>query len=152
MIKNRALLLADIENIYSQFDATVESKVTEKMEISLKLKFMELHYFVIYQELIMSIEFEEPYQVLTEAQNQLNIEIRQIMQKIVGTKLELKELIDLNQHLLINFDDIRSDLDEFLKLNGKTFFKTTFQIFLIQCFAFLRYSECNYCTKLFRNY
>lgn len=118
MLKSQSLLLAEIEQVFSQFDVAFGSMETQKMETLLKIKFLELHYFTIYQELIICNEFEKPYHQLMETRNQINVQIKQVEQKIARSKCELKEVFESSLDLVVNFTE-KLQKDDFFKINSE---------------------------------
>ncbi|XP_031617014.1 uncharacterized protein LOC116336928 isoform X2 [Contarinia nasturtii] len=60
-------LFFQIENIYQDFDVKIKNIVEQSIEISLKVQFKELYYFVIYQELLVLNKFEKPNKALLKS-------------------------------------------------------------------------------------
>lgn len=90
LYRNQSLLFSQIENIYQDFDAKIKDLAEQSREISLKAQFMELYYFVLYQELLVLNQFEDPNKALLKsihaAQNKMKISEDEI--KVAKCKLK----------------------------------------------------------------
>lgn len=62
--REQALLFSQIESIYRDFDAKIKDAAEQSRENSLHIQFLELYYFVLYQELLVLNQFEDPHKVL----------------------------------------------------------------------------------------
>lgn len=95
MVLEQKCLSNEIENIYQSFDADLKTVNDSRYEIALDLKFMELHYLTVYQEVMLFNQFEEPQKLLLEAIAELTIKERQIERKIEIKKISLKRWIEM---------------------------------------------------------
>lgn len=65
--REQALLFSQIESIYQDFDVKIDDLSEHSVDISLKIQFMELYYFVLYQEIMVLSRFEEPHKSLLKS-------------------------------------------------------------------------------------
>lgn len=115
--RDKALILNDIEEIYENFDSEIKSLSNSRSEILFKLKFMELHYLVVHQELMIIGQFEEPEKLLLETIGVLAMQMKRIEEEIKGFKFKLQEFVGMEQGSQAS----KSSLDEinmFFRLNG----------------------------------
>lgn len=89
--RNQALLYNQIETIYKDFDAKIKNLVEQSREISLNVQFMELYYFVLYQELLVLNQFENPNKALLKSIHVAQDKMKRIEDEIRMTKSMLKE-------------------------------------------------------------
>lgn len=114
--KERALLFAQIESIYRDFDAKVDDLCDQSIEISLKIQFMELYYFVLYQEILVLNRFEEPHKTLLQSIDATNDKLRRNDEEMRITKAKFKE--QLNDDALISPGGKIIETEILFKANG----------------------------------
>lgn len=95
VLLEQKILSVEIENIYQSFDSELKTVNDAHYEIALDLKFMELYYLTVYQELMLFNQFEEPQTLLLEAIGDLTIRGRQIEREIEIKKVPLKKWIEM---------------------------------------------------------
>lgn len=95
MALEQKYLSNEIEDIYQSFDSELKTVNDARYEIALDLKFMELYYLTVYQELMLFNQFEEPQKLLLEAIGDLTVKGRQIEREIEIKKIPLKRWIEL---------------------------------------------------------
>lgn len=95
MLLEQKCLSNEIENIYQSFDSELKTVNDARYEIALDLKFMELYYLTIYQELMLFNRFEEPQQLLLEAIADLSNRRSQIEREIEIKKVSLKRWVEM---------------------------------------------------------
>lgn len=125
LLRDQSLLLHDIEEIYQNFDSEIEFLSNSSLEIAFKLKFMEMHYLVIYQELTIIGQFEEPEKLLFETIGDLTMQMKRIEEEIKGFKFKLKEFIGLEQCSQTSKGSLDS-INSFFKSNGCLFLSFQF--------------------------
>lgn len=91
--RNQALLFSQIESIYQSFDAKINVMAEQSREISLRAQFMELYYFVLYQELLVLNQFEEPNKVLLKTIHAAQKRMKRNEEEIKAIKCKLKEQV-----------------------------------------------------------
>lgn len=91
LYNEQALLLQQIENIYTDFDGQIEKMMEESLEICLKVQFIELYYFVLYQELLVLSNFEEPHKLLLKSMDTTTERMRKYEDEIRIFKHKFKE-------------------------------------------------------------
>lgn len=104
--KEQTLLFTQIESIYQDFDTKIDDIAEQSIEISLKVQFMELHYFVLYQELLVLNNFEKPHKSLLKSIEATNDKMKQLEEEVKLTKSKFKEqmgddaLVDTNGKII----------------------------------------------------
>lgn len=116
MLLEQKFLSDEIKNIYQCFDSELNTVNDARFEIALDLKFMELYYLTVYQELMLFNQFEEPKKLLLEAIADLTIRGRQIEKEIVMKKVSLKRWIEMENEDWTNSAAIK--LSAMFKLSG----------------------------------
>lgn len=91
--REQALLFSQIEYIYRDFDAKVKDVAEQSLEISLQIQFLELYYFVLYQELLVLNQFEDPHKVLLRSIKTAQDKMKANEEEIKVAKYKLKEHI-----------------------------------------------------------
>lgn len=91
LYSEQALLFEQIENIYQTFDEKIEQMAEEKLDITLKVQFIELYYFVLYQELLVLSKFEEPHKLLLESMDETADKMKQYEEEIKNLKHKFRE-------------------------------------------------------------
>lgn len=91
--RDQALLFSQIESIYRDFDAKIKDAAEQSLEISLQIQFLELYYFVLYQELLVLNQFEDPHKVLLRSIKMAQDKMKAYEEEIKVTKYKLKEHI-----------------------------------------------------------
>lgn len=91
--REQALLFSQIEHIYLDFDAKIKDAAEQSLEISLQIQFLELYYFVLYQELLVLNQFEEPHKALLRSIKMAQDKMKVHDDDIKVTKTKLKEHI-----------------------------------------------------------
>lgn len=91
LYSEQALLFEQIENIYQTFDEKIEQMAEEKLDITLKVQFIELYYFVLYQELLVLSKFEEPHKLLLESMDATADKMKQCEDEIKNLKHKFRE-------------------------------------------------------------
>lgn len=89
----QALLFSQIDRIYRDFDAKIKDAAEQSLEISLQIQFLELYYFVLYQELLVLNRFEEPHKALLRSIKTAQDKMKANDDEIKATKHQLKEYI-----------------------------------------------------------
>ncbi|XP_055326896.1 uncharacterized protein LOC129580473 [Sitodiplosis mosellana] len=104
--KQQTLLFTQIESIYQNFDSKIDDIAEQSIEISLKVQFMELYYFVLYQELLVLNKFEEPHKSLLKSIDATNDKMKLLEEEVKLTKSKFKEqmgddaLVDTNGKII----------------------------------------------------
>lgn len=93
LYRNQALLYSQIEGIYQDFDAKIKDCAEQSREISLKAQFMELYYFVLYQELLVLNQFEDPNKALLKSIHVAQDKMKRSEEEIKEAKSKLKEQV-----------------------------------------------------------
>lgn len=91
--RNQALLFNEIESIYRDFDAKIKDMDEQSREISLQAQFMELYYFVLYQELLVLNQFEDPNKALLKSMNAAQDKKKRNEEDIKVAKCKLKDQV-----------------------------------------------------------
>lgn len=91
--REQALLFSQIERIYRDFDAKIKNAAEQSREISLQIQFLELYYFVLYQELLVLNQFEDPHKVLLRSIKAAQDKMKAHDEEIKVTKYKLKQQI-----------------------------------------------------------
>lgn len=115
--KEKALLFAQIENIYRDFDAKIDDLCEQSIEISLKIQFMELYYFVLYQQILVLNKFEEPHKSLLQSIDTTNDKLKRNDEEMRIAKAKFKE--QLNDDALIDPSGKIIEMELLFKVNGK---------------------------------
>lgn len=98
------LLTHEIETIYQSFDTEFKLAANEYYEIALSIKFMELHYLTVYQELMLYSQFDEPQKLLLETIADLTIQGKRIEKEIEIFKIPFKRIFESDDSLLAAID------------------------------------------------
>lgn len=114
--KQQTLLFTQIENIYHDFDGNIEDIAEYSIEISLKIQFMELYYFVLYQELLVLNKFEQPHKVLLSSIDATNDKMKQLEEEIKLTKQKFKE--QMGDDALVDTNGKIIEMELLFKANG----------------------------------
>lgn len=91
--RNQALLFSQIECIYQDFDAKIKDMAQQSRDISLRAQFMELYYFVLYQELLVLNQFEDPNKALLKSINAAQDKMKRNEDEIKVAKCKLKDQV-----------------------------------------------------------
>lgn len=91
--REQALLFSQIESIYQDFDAKIKDAAEQSREISLQIQFLELYYFVLYQELLVLNQFEHPHKALLRSIKTAQDKMKAHDEDIRVTKYQLKQQI-----------------------------------------------------------
>lgn len=91
--RDQALLFFQIERIYDDFDTKIKNVAEQKLEISLEIQFMELYYFVLYQELLVLNRFEDPHKTLLRTINVAQDKMKKNEDEIKLAKCKLKDQV-----------------------------------------------------------
>lgn len=91
--RQQALLFAQIESIYRDFDAKIKDAVEQSLEISQQIQFLELYYFVLYQELLVLNQFEDPHKALLRSIKAAQDKMKAHEEEIKVAKYKLKQHI-----------------------------------------------------------
>lgn len=91
--REQALLFSQIECIYRDFDAKIKDAAEQSREISLRIQFLELYYFVLYQELLVLNQFEEPHKALLRSIKAAQDKMKALDEDIKVTKYKLRQHI-----------------------------------------------------------
>lgn len=93
LYREQALLFSQIERIYRDFDEKIKDAAEQGLEISLQIQFLELYYFVLYQELLVLNQFEDPHKALLRSIKMAQDKMKAHDDDIKVTKTKLKEQI-----------------------------------------------------------
>lgn len=110
------MLLEQIESIYQEFDERIEQMAEEMLEISLKVQFMELYYFVLYQELMVLHKFEEPHKLLIKSMSATTEKMKKYEDEMKILKHKFKE--QLGDDALLDENGKIIDTERFFKAIG----------------------------------
>lgn len=91
--REQALLFSQIESIYRDFDAKIKDAAEQSRENSLHIQFLELYYFVLYQELLVLNQFEDPHKVLLRSIKTAQDKMKAYDEEIKATKHKLRQQI-----------------------------------------------------------
>lgn len=93
LYKEQAILFVQIENIYRDFDAKIDEISEQSLDISLRIQFMELYYFVLYQEVLVLNKFEEPHKSLLKSIDATNEQMKKHEDEMKLIKAMFKEQV-----------------------------------------------------------
>lgn len=93
LYRDQALLFSEIESIYRDFDAKIMDAAEHSLKISLEIQFLELYYFVLYQELLILNQFEDPHKALLRSIKAAHDKMKAHEDEIKVVKNRLKEHI-----------------------------------------------------------
>lgn len=93
LYKQEAILFAQIESIYQDYDGKINYISEQSLETSLQIQFMELYYFVLYQELLVLNKFEEPHKLLLKSIDATNEQMKRHEEEIKQMKIMFKEQV-----------------------------------------------------------
>lgn len=116
LYSEQALLFEQIENIYQTFDEKIEQMAEEKLDITLKVQFIELYYFVLYQELLVLSKFEEPHKLLLESMDETADKMKQYEEEIKNVKHNFRE--QFHDEVLLDGSGKIIDTELFFKAIG----------------------------------
>lgn len=91
LYRDQALLFWEIEHIYRDFDAKIKDAAEQSIEISLQIQFLQLHYFEMYQELLVLNQFEDPHKTLLRSIKAAQDRMKAHGETIKVAKYKLKE-------------------------------------------------------------
>lgn len=109
---NQAISFNDVEQITQNFDTTLESLAQHKSQVQLELKLMKLRCLVIYQELLIIDQFDEPEKAILETIATLSTQLVRIEEEIKCQKFKLKCVVESMGSTVIS-------TKHFLNTNGK---------------------------------
>lgn len=93
LYREQSLLYSQIERIYWDFDGKVGDAAEQSLEISLHIQFLELYYFVLYQELLVLNQFEDPHKALLRSIKAAQDKMKAHDEDIKVAKYKLKQHI-----------------------------------------------------------
>lgn len=114
--KAQTILFTQIENIYQDFDAKIDDIAEQSIEISLKVQFMELYYFVLYQELLVLNKFEQPHKSLLKSIDVTTDKIKQLEDEIKMVKSKFKD--QMGDDALVDTNGKIIEMELLFKANG----------------------------------
>lgn len=123
--REQTLLFTQIETIYQDFDAKIDDISEQSIETSLKIQFMELYYFVLYQELLVLNKFEEPHKSLLKSIDVTNEKIKSLEEDLKLAKQKFKE--QMGDDALVDTNGKIIEMELLFKANGT---KQTMKIIL----------------------
>lgn len=91
LYREQALLFSQIENIYRDFDTKLKDVAEQSLVIALQIQFLELYYFVLYQELLVLNQFEDPHKTLLRSIKAAQDKMKAHEEEIKEAKCQLKE-------------------------------------------------------------
>lgn len=114
--KSQTILFTQIESIYQDFDAKIDDIAEQSIDISLKVQFMELYYFVLYQELLVLNKFEQPHKSLLKSIDATTDKIKQLEDEIKVAKLKFKD--QMGDDALVDTNGKIIEMELLFKANG----------------------------------
>lgn len=114
--REQSLLFAQIERIYHDFDEKIKDIAEQGLDISLQAQFMELYYFVLYQELLVLNRFEEPHNELLQSISESHEKMRKYDDEIKLAKCKLKEVV--GDDALVSTSGKLIDMELLFRANG----------------------------------
>lgn len=114
--REQSLLFAQIERIYHYFDEKIKDIAEQGLDISLQAQFMELYYFVLYQELLVLNRFEEPHNELLQSISESHEKMRKYDDEIKLAKCKLKEVV--GDDALVSTSGKLIDMELLFRANG----------------------------------
>lgn len=114
--RDQACLFSDIESIYQDFDAKVKDAAEQRLNVSLEIQFLELYYFVVYQELLVLNQFEDPHKALLRSIKVAQDKMKAHEHEIKVLKRKLKEHI--GEDSLVSTSGKIIDMELLLKATG----------------------------------
>lgn len=114
--KEQSLLFTQIERIYHDFDEKIKDIAEQGLETALQAQFMELYYFVLYQELLVLNRFEEPHNELLRSINESHEKMRKYEDEMKLAKCKLKEVV--GDDALVSTNGKLIDMELLFKANG----------------------------------
>lgn len=114
--KAQTILFTQIENIYQDFDAKIDDIAEQSIDISLKVQFMELYYFVLYQELLVLNKFEQPHKSLLKSIDATTDKIKQLEDEIKMAKSKFKD--QMGDDALVGTNGKIIEMELLFKANG----------------------------------
>lgn len=114
--REQSLLFTQIERIYHDFDEKIKDIAEQGLDISLQAQFMELYYFVLYQELLVLNRFEEPHNELLQSISESHEKMRKYDDEIKLAKCKLKEVV--GDDALVSTSGKLIDMELLFRANG----------------------------------